>query len=219
MSTLWTLAEPIYPIRRTFSRIETTLGGYSTTKHEVHCSSRKTCASLTVPVSSLGIPQISVVMGPCTAGGAYVPAMSDESIIVENQGTIFLAGPPLVKAATGEVVTAEDLGGGRLHTSVSGVTDYLAVDDAHALVLARRSVANLNWRAQGRRTGQVKEPLYDPEELAGIAGTNLRKPIAAHEIIARIVDGSEFAEFKRDYGTTLITGKELPSHDACMIQM
>lgn len=158
-------------------------------------------------------------MGPCTAGGAYVPAMSDESIIVENQGTIFLAGPPLVKAATGEVVTAEDLGGGRLHTSVSGVTDYLAVDDAHALVLARRSVANLNWPEQERSTGPVKEPLYDPEELAGIAGTNLRKPIAAHEIIARIVDGSEFAEFKRDYGITLVTGKKFQFHKEYAIQM
>ncbi|SLM39779.1 methylcrotonoyl-carboxylase subunit beta [Lasallia pustulata] len=157
-------------------------------------------------MSSLGIPQLSVVMGPCTAGGAYVPAMSDESIIVENQGTIFLAGPPLVKAATGEIVTAEDLGGGKLHTSVSGVTDYLAVDDAHALVLARRSVGNLNWPEQKQSPVQVKGPLYDPEELAGIAGTNLRKPIEAHEIIARIVDGSEFAEFKRDYGTTLVTG-------------
>lgn len=140
-----------------------------------------------------------------------MPAMSDESIIVEKQGTIFLAGPPLVKAATGEVVTAEELGGGRLHTSVSGVTDYLAVDDAHALVLARRSVGNLIWPEQQKRNAQVEEPLYDPEELAGIAGTNLRKPIEAHEIIARIVDGSEFAEFKRDYGTTLVTGRDLPS--------
>ena len=145
-------------------------------------------------------------MGPCTAGGAYVPAMSDESIIVENQGTIFLAGPPLVKAATGEIVSAEDLGGGRLHSSVSGVTDYLAVDDAHALVLARRSIGNLNWPVQKERGVEVKEPLYDPEELAGIVGINLRKQIQAHEIIARIVDGSEFAEFKKDYGTTLVTG-------------
>ena len=210
--------EQIYPIRRTSSRTGTTLGAYSTTKLEVHCSSCDRCASLTVLVSSLGIPQISVVMGPCTAGGAYVPAMSDESIIVENQGTIFLAGPPLVKAATGEVVTAEELGGGRLHTSVSGVTDYLAVDDAHALVLARRSVGNLNWPEPKQRTEQVREPLYDPEELAGIAGTNLRRPIEAHEIIARIVDGSEFAEFKRDYGTTLVTGKELPSQYGHTIQ-
>ena len=141
-----------------------------------------------------------------------MPAMSDESIIVENQGTIFLAGPPLVKAATGEVVSAEDLGGGRLHSSISGVTDYLAVDDAHALVLARRSIGNLNWpRKEIERGGKFKEPLYDPEELAGIVGTNLRKPIAVHEVIARIVDGSEFAEFKRDYGSTLVTGEHSPT--------
>ena len=147
-------------------------------------------------------------MGPCTAGGAYVPAMSDESIIVSNQGTIFLAGPPLVKAATGEVVTAEELGGGRLHSSISGVTDYLAVDDAHALVLARRSVGNLNWptRAAGGG-GAVREPLYDPEELAGIVGTNLRRPLDVREVVARVVDGSEFAEFKKEYGTTLVTGE------------
>ena len=146
-------------------------------------------------------------MGPCTAGGAYVPAMSDESIIVENQGTIFLAGPPLVKAATGEVVTAEDLGGGKLHSSISGVTDYLAVNDDHALVLARRSVGNLNWPANDNPNRiPVKEPLYDQDEMNGIVGTNLRKPVETREVIARIVDGSEFAEFKRDYGTTLITG-------------
>ncbi|CAL5872119.1 uncharacterized protein PFLUO_LOCUS6376 [Penicillium psychrofluorescens] len=166
-------------------------------------------------MSSLGIPQLSVVMGPCTAGGAYVPAMSDETIIVENQGTIFLAGPPLVKAATGEVVSAEDLGGGLLHSTISGVTDYLAVDDAHALVLARRSVANLNYpitrgplQLENANTDSlvIKEPLYDPAELNGIVGTNLRRQIPAHEVIARIVDGSEFAEFKRDYGTTLVTG-------------
>ncbi|KAJ5723887.1 methylcrotonoyl-CoA carboxylase beta chain [Penicillium malachiteum] len=160
-------------------------------------------------MSSLGIPQLSVVMGPCTAGGAYVPAMSDETIIVENQGTIFLAGPPLVKAATGEVVSAEDLGGGQLHSTISGVTDYLAVDDAHALILARRSVANLNYpttQESLRLEGVVKEPIYDPAELNGIVGTNLRRQIPAHEVIARIVDGSEFAEFKRDYGTTLVTG-------------
>lgn len=171
-------------------------------------------------MSARGIPQLSVVMGPCTAGGAYVPAMSDESIIVENQGHIFLAGPPLVKAATGEVVTAEDLGGGKLHSEVSGVTDYLAVDDAHALTIARRCVANLNYpkaaavtglggedMATGKRTELWKEPLYDPEELNGIVGTNLRRQVEAREVIARIVDGSEFAEFKRDYGTTLVTGE------------
>ena len=163
-------------------------------------------------MSSQGIPQIAVVMGPCTAGGAYVPAMSDESIIVGEQGHIFLAGPPLVKAATGEVVTAEELGGGKMHSSVSGVTDYLAVDDAHALTLARRSVKNLNWPARSAATqppapaDTVAEPLYDPEELLGIATTNLRKPIPIREVIARIVDGSEFSEFKRDFGTTLVTG-------------
>ncbi|KAL2429857.1 Methylcrotonoyl-CoA carboxylase beta chain, mitochondrial [Exophiala dermatitidis] len=157
-------------------------------------------------MSSVGIPQIAVVMGPCTAGGAYVPAMCDESIIVENQGTIFLAGPPLVKAATGEVVSAEELGGGQLHSSVSGVTDYLAVDDAHAIVLARRSVANLNYPKEQKLPETVRPPLYDPADLAGIVGTNLRKQIPMHEIIARIVDGSEFAEFKKDYGTTLLTG-------------
>ncbi|KAL1991796.1 hypothetical protein VTN49DRAFT_5104 [Thermomyces lanuginosus] len=163
-------------------------------------------------MSAEGIPQISVVMGPCTAGGAYVPAMSDETIIVENQGTIFLAGPPLVKAATGEVVSAEELGGGHLHSTVSGVTDYLAVNDAHALALARRSVRNLNYpkttiplKGLDPAT-DIKEPLYDPQELNGIVGTNLRRQIPVHEIIARIVDGSEFAEFKRDYGTTLVTG-------------
>lgn len=136
-----------------------------------------------------------------------MPAMSDESIIVENQGTIFLAGPPLVKAATGEVVTAEELGGGKLHSSISGVTDYLAVNDAHALVLARRSISNLNWQARDEKGVSFQEPLYDAEELGGIVGTNLRRPIPAHEIIARIVDGSVFAEFKKEYGTTLVTGR------------
>ncbi|PNH40504.1 hypothetical protein VD0004_g6497 [Verticillium dahliae] len=161
-------------------------------------------------MSAQGIPQISVVMGPCTAGGAYVPAMSDESIIVENQGHIFLAGPPLVKAATGEVISAEDLGGGRLHSSVSGVTDYLAVDDAHAITLARRSVSNLNCPARSPAppapAAASAEPVPPPAELLGIASTNLRKPLPIREVIARIVDGSEFAEFKRDYGTTLVTG-------------
>ncbi|KAL2256124.1 hypothetical protein VTK26DRAFT_2148 [Humicola hyalothermophila] len=162
-------------------------------------------------MSAAGIPQISVVMGPCTAGGAYVPAMSDESIIVQDQGHIFLAGPPLVKAATGEVVSPEDLGGGRMHSSVSGVTDYLAVDDAHAIVLARRCVANLNWPTttsnnNNNNNTAYQEPLYPPSELLGIASTNLRKPLPIHEVIARIVDGSAFSEFKRDYGTTLVTG-------------
>ncbi|KAF2439928.1 methylmalonyl-CoA carboxyltransferase 12S subunit [Karstenula rhodostoma CBS 690.94] len=161
-------------------------------------------------MSGMGIPQISVVMGPCTAGGAYIPSMSDESIIVENQGHIFLAGPPLVKAATGEVVSAEELGGGRLHSEVSGVTDSLAVDDAHALVLARRSVGNLNWHRRQTFSPSAQptfdEPLYDPKELSGIAGTNLRRQIPIHEIIARIVDGSVFSEFKPLYGPSLVTG-------------
>ncbi|KAF5680340.1 propionyl carboxylase beta chain [Fusarium heterosporum] len=161
-------------------------------------------------MSSEGIPQIAVVMGPCTAGGAYVPAMSDESIIVQEQGHIFLAGPPLVKAATGEVVSHEDLGGGKMHSSVSGVTDYLAVDDAHAVVLARRCISNLNWPKKSPETQAPKptflEPLHDPEELLGIATTNLRKPLPIREVIARVVDGSEFSEFKHDFGTTLVTG-------------
>ncbi|EPE08432.1 methylcrotonoyl- carboxylase subunit beta [Ophiostoma piceae UAMH 11346] len=164
-------------------------------------------------MSAQGIPQLAVVMGPCTAGGAYVPAMSDESIIVQNQGHIFLAGPPLVKAATGEVVTHEELGGGLMHSSVSGVTDYLAVDDAHAIALVRRSVANLNYPTQSAsltaKTGTsdtYAEPIYNPDDLLGIASTNLRRPISVHEVIARIVDGSAFAEFKRDYGNTLVTG-------------
>lgn len=168
-------------------------------------------------MSAKAIPQIAVVMGPCTAGGAYVPAMSDESIIVGEQGHIFLAGPPLVKAATGEEVTAEELGGGRVHSEVSGVTDYLAVDDEHALVLARRSVANLNYpkalavgatasTSQSALPPSWKEPLYDAAELSGIVGTNLRRPINPYEIIARLVDGSAFAEFKSLYGTTLVTG-------------
>jgi 3-methylcrotonyl-CoA carboxylase beta subunit len=136
--------------------------------------------------------------------------MSDESIIVENQGHIFLAGPPLVKAATGEVVSPEELGGGKMHSSVSGVTDYLAIDDAHAIVLARRCVANLNWPARSPATpapaAPYDEPLYAPDELLGIATTNLRKPLPIREVIARVVDGSRFAEFKRDFGTTLVTG-------------
>ncbi|KHJ31658.1 putative carboxyl transferase domain-containing protein [Erysiphe necator] len=158
-------------------------------------------------MSSLGIPQISVVMGPCTAGGAYVPAMSDENIIVDGQGHIFLAGPPLVEAATGEIVSAENLGGGKMHTSISGVADYLAVDDSHAIVLARRSISNLNWpKKVFSSISTYQEPLYDTEELIGIASINLRKPISAYEVIARIVDGSVFCEFKKDYGSSLVTG-------------
>jgi 3-methylcrotonyl-CoA carboxylase beta subunit len=158
-------------------------------------------------MSSAGVPQIAVVMGSCTAGGAYVPAMSDETIIVDKQGTIFLGGPPLVKAATGETVSAEDLGGGDLHTRVSGVADGLAHDDAHALALARRAVANLN-RPPKRSIDWAKpaEPFYPAEELELVAPVDLRQQVDAREIIARIVDGSEFDEFKPRYGVTLVTG-------------
>jgi 3-methylcrotonyl-CoA carboxylase beta subunit len=148
-----------------------------------------------------------VVMGSCTAGGAYVPAMSDESIIVRDQGTIFLAGPPLVKAATGEVVTAEELGGGDVHTRLSGVADHLASDDAHALALARRAVANLNRQKPPAQSARSFEPpKYHPEEILGIVPANLRTPYDVREIIARIVDGSVFDEFKSRYGTTLVCG-------------
>ncbi|MFA7384484.1 MAG: carboxyl transferase domain-containing protein, partial [Desulfurivibrionaceae bacterium] len=158
-------------------------------------------------LSSRGIPQIAVVMGSCTAGGAYVPAMSDESIIVKNQGTIFLAGPPLVKAAIGEVVSAEELGGADVHCRTSGVTDHYAANDGHALELARRSVANLN-RVKLPRLAlkDPVEPLYAAEELYGIIPTDTRKPYDVREVIARIVDGSEFDEFKQLYGTTLVCG-------------
>jgi len=158
-------------------------------------------------MSGQGIPQIAVVLGSCTAGGAYVPAMSDESIIVKNQGTIFLAGPPLVKAATGEVVTAEELGGADVHCRTSGVTDHYAANDSHALTIARRSIANLN-RAK-RPTVAIatpQEPLYPAAELYGIIPTDTRKPYDVREVIARIVDGSEFDEFKQLYGTTLVCG-------------
>ena len=158
-------------------------------------------------MSALGIPQIAVVMGSCTAGGAYVPAMSDETIIVKNQGTIFLGGPPLVKAATGEVVSAEDLGGGDVHTRLSGVADHLAQNDAHALALARRSVGSLN--RQKHIEVQLREPvapLYDTKEIYGVIPADNRKPYDVREIIARIVDGSEFAEFKARFGATLVCG-------------
>jgi 3-methylcrotonyl-CoA carboxylase beta subunit len=158
-------------------------------------------------LSAAGIPQIAVVMGSCTAGGAYVPAMSDESIIVRDQGTIFLAGPPLVKAATGEVISAEDLGGGDVHCRTSGVADHLAADDDHALHTARRIVSNLN---RGRKTElntiEVREPAYDPAELGGVIPADIRAPYDVREVIARIVDGSEFDEFKKLYGETLVTG-------------
>ena len=161
-------------------------------------------------MSARGIPQIAVVMGSCTAGGAYVPAMSDETIIVKDQGTIFLAGPPLVKAATGEVVSAEDLGGGDVHTRLSGVADHLAEDDAHALELARQAVANLNISGRfglSQLDLQSPEaPLYDPAEIAGIVPQDARQPYDIREVIARIVDGSRFHEFKARYGTTIVCG-------------
>ena len=158
-------------------------------------------------MSAQGIAQIAVVMGSCTAGGAYVPAMSDEAIIVKNQGTIFLGGPPLVKAAIGEVVSAEDLGGGDVHTRLSGVADHLAENDHHALQLARNAVARLNRRklhAQALVT--PRPPAFDARELYGVIPVDTRKPYDVHEIIARIVDGSEFDEFKARYGATLVTG-------------
>ncbi|WP_294608189.1 carboxyl transferase domain-containing protein [uncultured Roseovarius sp.] len=158
-------------------------------------------------MSAKSIPQIAVVMGSCTAGGAYVPAMSDVTIIVKDQGTIFLAGPPLVKAATGEVVSAEDLGGGDVHTRLSGVADYLAEDDAHALALARQAVGSLN-RAKPATVNWAspEEPAYDPEELLGVVPGDLRTPYDIREVIARVVDGSRFDEFKPRFGETLVTG-------------
>ena len=158
-------------------------------------------------MSAKGIAQIAVVMGSCTAGGAYVPAMSDESIIVKNQGTIFLGGPPLVKAATGEVVSSEDLGGGDVHTRLSGVADHLAEDDQHALAIARQSIARLNKQKPTPLALQaVREPLSDARELYGVIPTDTRKPFDVREVIARVVDGSDFDEFKARYGTTLVTG-------------
>ncbi len=158
-------------------------------------------------MSALGIAQVAVVMGSCTAGGAYVPAMSDEAIIVKNQGTIFLGGPPLVKAATGEVVSAEDLGGGDVHTRLSGVADHLAQNDLHALKLARTAIKNLN-RSKPAFPGNAAPlaPKYPAEELYGVIPTDTRKPFDVREIIARFVDGSEFDEFKSRFGTTLVCG-------------
>ncbi|MFG2285215.1 carboxyl transferase domain-containing protein [Streptomyces sp. NPDC048595] len=158
-------------------------------------------------MSGAGIPQIAAVLGSCTAGGAYVPAMSDEAVIVRNQGTIFLGGPPLVKAATGEVVTAEELGGGEVHSKVSGVTDHLAEDDAHALRIVRTIVATLGERPPLPWTvRKADEPELDPAGLYGAVPVDSRTPYDVREVIARIVDGSRFAEFKAEYGTTLVTG-------------
>jgi 3-methylcrotonyl-CoA carboxylase beta subunit len=158
-------------------------------------------------MSARGIPQIAAVLGSCTAGGAYVPAMSDEAVIVRGQGTIFLGGPPLVKAATGEVVTAEELGGGDLHSRVSGVTDHLADDDAHALQIVRTIVGTLGPRAESpwQRT-PTEAPVLPADELYGVVPTDSRTPYDVREVIGRIVDGSRFAEFKKSYGATLVTG-------------
>ena len=158
-------------------------------------------------LSAAGVPQIAVVMGSCTAGGAYVPAMSDEAVIVRNQGTIFLGGPPLVKAATGEVVSAEELGGADVHSRTSGVTDHYAQDDAHALAITRRIVSNLNrTKHVSLQTEPPEDPLYAPEELYGIIPADARKPFDVREVIARVVDGSRLDEFKPLYGATLVCG-------------
>ncbi len=158
-------------------------------------------------MSAMGIPQIAIVMGMCTAGGAYVPAMSDETIIVRNQGTIYLGGPPLVKAATGEVVTAEELGGGEMHTSVSGVADHLAENDQHALQICRNIFKTLEKsHRQKLDMLPVEAPLYDPHDLYGLAPIDFHKLVDPREIIARIVDGSRFQEFKSRYATTLVCG-------------
>ncbi|CAN6605364.1 hypothetical protein TRVA0_002S05534 [Trichomonascus vanleenenianus] len=159
-------------------------------------------------MSSQGIPQLALVLGPCTAGGAYVPAMSDEAIIVKKTGHIFLAGPPLVKAATGEVVSAEELGGGEMHSTVSGVVDYAVDSEEEGIALLRQCVGNLGVQSLPPSTEKkkIEEPLYSPEELNGIVGTNLKVGYDVREVIARIVDGSRMSEFKKNYGTTLVCG-------------
>ena len=158
-------------------------------------------------MSAQRIPQIAVVRGMCTAGGAYVPAMSDENVIVKGTGTIYLAGPPLVKAATGEEVSAEDLGGGAMHSRISGVTDHLAEDDEHALTICRNIVANIGHRPMTEiGTSDPDEPLWSPDEIGGIIPTDNRQPYDVRDVIARLVDGSRFHEFKKEYGATLVTG-------------
>lgn len=158
-------------------------------------------------MSAKGIPQIAIVMGPCTAGGAYVPAMCDQTIIVKEQGTIFLAGPPLVKEATGEIVDAESLGGADTHTRLSGVADYMAEDDAHALALGREIIGNLGSAPKPNiRLKTPKAPNYDPASVMGVVPADAKTPYDARELIARLVDGSEFEEFKANYGTTLVCG-------------
>ena len=163
-------------------------------------------------MSAKGIPQIAVVMGSCTAGGAYVPAMSDETVIVKGNGTIFLGGPPLVKAATGEEVTAEDLGGADVHTRLSGVSDHFAENEEEAFIITRNIIENLNFKSPGKNQGlrsevaEVKKPIYSNDEIYGLIPKDTRKPFDVREIIARLVDGSEFHEFKERYGNTLVTG-------------
>ena len=163
-------------------------------------------------MSAKGIPQIAVVLGSCTAGGAYVPAMSDETVIVKNNGTIFLGGPPLVQAATGEIVSAEDLGGADVHTRVSGVSDHFANDEEEAFIITRNIIENLNFKSPGKAQGlrtdsrEVKPPKYSMDDIYGIIPKDTRKPFDVREIIARLVDGSEFHEFKERYGNTLVTG-------------
>ncbi|HEV2686631.1 MAG TPA: carboxyl transferase domain-containing protein, partial [Actinomycetota bacterium] len=158
-------------------------------------------------LSAQGVPQIAVVMGSCTAGGAYVPAMADESIIVKEQGTIFLAGPPLVKAATGELVSAEELGGADVHTRISGVADHFAQDDYHALAIARRIVAHLNRPKPALpEIAEPRPPRYSADEIYGVISADIKKPYEVREVIARIVDDSDLDEFKARYGTTLVTG-------------
>lgn len=158
-------------------------------------------------LSAMGIPQLSIVMGSCTAGGAYVPAMSDETIIVKKQGTIFIGGPPLVKAATGEIVSAEELGGADVHTSISGVSDHFAENDSHAIQICRNIFETLRVRdKQLIELSKIEEPAYDPEELYGIAPLDLKKPVDSRELIMRMVDGSRFHEFKARYAPTIVTG-------------
>jgi 3-methylcrotonyl-CoA carboxylase beta subunit len=157
-------------------------------------------------LSAEGVPQVSIVLGSCTAGGAYVPAMSDENVIVKGNGTIFLGGPPLVKAATGEIVSAEDLGGADVHCKISGLTDHYAANESEALLIARDIVANLNAKRATLGKGDYEEPIYNPEELNHIMNPDLRQGIDSRSIISRVVDGSRFVEFKKNYGQTLITG-------------
>jgi acetyl-CoA carboxylase carboxyltransferase component len=169
-------------------------------------------------MSAAGIPQVAVVHGPSTAGGAYVPAMCDENVIVQGQGHIYLGGPPLVKAATGEDVTAEELGGADVHTRVSGVSDHLATDDAHGLAIAREIFAQIPHAVPAVHPGQAPPPAFDPEELYGVVPADPRRPYDAREVIARVVDGSQFHEFKPRYGTTLVTGfARIHGYDVAML--